>query len=204
MSSGTPMVRAADIRHDWFVVDAADQVLGRLASASRGPVGQAPRELRPVPGHRRLRGRHQRREGPADGAQARREDLPPAHRLPRRAEVGPRAGHAGQVPGAADRSRRARHAPASPSMGRKQLKKLKVYRGRDASARGAEAPAADAVRRTAATAKHGGILAVEISAQSHGTAEDVDGARPARSREPARSRSTSAPSTTTSPTTSSR
>jgi len=32
MSSGTPMVRAADIRHDWFVVDASDQVLGRLAS----------------------------------------------------------------------------------------------------------------------------------------------------------------------------
>jgi len=33
MSSGTPMVRAAAVRHDWFVVDAADQVLGRLASA---------------------------------------------------------------------------------------------------------------------------------------------------------------------------
>ena len=32
MSSGTPMVRASDIRHEWFVVDAADQVLGRLAS----------------------------------------------------------------------------------------------------------------------------------------------------------------------------
>jgi large subunit ribosomal protein L13 len=32
MSSGTPMVRASDIRHDWFVVDAANQVLGRLAS----------------------------------------------------------------------------------------------------------------------------------------------------------------------------
>jgi len=32
MSSGSPMVRASDIRHDWFVVDAADQVLGRLAS----------------------------------------------------------------------------------------------------------------------------------------------------------------------------
>jgi len=26
------MARAADIRHDWFVVDASDQVLGRLAS----------------------------------------------------------------------------------------------------------------------------------------------------------------------------
>ena len=26
------MVRASDIRHDWFVVDASDQVLGRLAS----------------------------------------------------------------------------------------------------------------------------------------------------------------------------
>jgi len=27
------MVRAADIRHDWYVVDASDQVLGRLATA---------------------------------------------------------------------------------------------------------------------------------------------------------------------------
>lgn len=32
MRSGTPMVRAAEVRRDWFVVDAADQVLGRLAS----------------------------------------------------------------------------------------------------------------------------------------------------------------------------
>src|SRR5712692_1156091 len=32
MSSGTSTVRAAEIRHDWFVVDAAGQILGRLAS----------------------------------------------------------------------------------------------------------------------------------------------------------------------------
>jgi large subunit ribosomal protein L13 len=32
MSSGTPMVRASEVRHEWFVVDAAGQVLGRLAS----------------------------------------------------------------------------------------------------------------------------------------------------------------------------
>ncbi len=32
MGSGTSTVSAADVRHDWFVVDAADQVLGRLAS----------------------------------------------------------------------------------------------------------------------------------------------------------------------------
>ncbi len=32
MSSGTPMVRAGEIRHDWFVVDASGQALGRLAS----------------------------------------------------------------------------------------------------------------------------------------------------------------------------
>jgi len=32
MSSGTSTVRAGEIRHDWFVVDAAGQVLGRLAS----------------------------------------------------------------------------------------------------------------------------------------------------------------------------
>ena len=32
-SSSTPMVRASEIRHEWFVVDGAGQVLGRLASA---------------------------------------------------------------------------------------------------------------------------------------------------------------------------
>lgn len=32
MSSRTPIVRAGEIRHDWFVVDAAGKVLGRLAS----------------------------------------------------------------------------------------------------------------------------------------------------------------------------
>jgi large subunit ribosomal protein L13 len=32
MSSGTPMVSEKDIRHAWFVVDATDQVLGRLAT----------------------------------------------------------------------------------------------------------------------------------------------------------------------------
>lgn len=32
MSSGSPILRAAEIRHDWYVVDAADQVLGRLAT----------------------------------------------------------------------------------------------------------------------------------------------------------------------------
>lgn len=32
MASGTGRVSAAEVRHDWFVVDAADQVLGRLAT----------------------------------------------------------------------------------------------------------------------------------------------------------------------------
>jgi large subunit ribosomal protein L13 len=32
MSSGTPMVSEKDIRHAWYVVDATDQVLGRLAT----------------------------------------------------------------------------------------------------------------------------------------------------------------------------
>ena len=32
MASGTGRVSAADVRHDWFVVDAAGQVLGRLAT----------------------------------------------------------------------------------------------------------------------------------------------------------------------------
>ena len=32
MSSGTPMVSEKDVRHVWFVVDATDQVLGRLAT----------------------------------------------------------------------------------------------------------------------------------------------------------------------------
>lgn len=32
MRSGTPMVSEKDVRHAWFVVDATDQVLGRLAT----------------------------------------------------------------------------------------------------------------------------------------------------------------------------
>ena len=32
MSSGTPMVSEKDIRHAWYVVDATDHVLGRLAT----------------------------------------------------------------------------------------------------------------------------------------------------------------------------
>jgi len=32
MASGTARVSAADVRREWFVVDAADQVLGRLAT----------------------------------------------------------------------------------------------------------------------------------------------------------------------------
>ena len=32
MASGTSTVKAADVRHDWFVVDASGQVLGRLAT----------------------------------------------------------------------------------------------------------------------------------------------------------------------------
>jgi len=32
MASGTGRVSIDDVRHDWFVVDAADQVLGRLAT----------------------------------------------------------------------------------------------------------------------------------------------------------------------------
>ncbi len=32
MASGTSTVKIADVRHDWFVVDASGQVLGRLAS----------------------------------------------------------------------------------------------------------------------------------------------------------------------------
>ena len=32
MSSGTPMMRAGEVRHEWFVVDATDRILGRLAS----------------------------------------------------------------------------------------------------------------------------------------------------------------------------
>ena len=32
MASGTGRVSVSDVRHDWYVVDAADQVLGRLAT----------------------------------------------------------------------------------------------------------------------------------------------------------------------------
>ena len=47
MASGTGRVSIADVRHDWFVVDAAGQVLGRLATpVARVLSGKHRRELR--------------------------------------------------------------------------------------------------------------------------------------------------------------
>src|ERR1700687_74950 len=47
MASGTGAASAADIRHDWFVVDASGLVLGRVATRiARGLSGPRPREVR--------------------------------------------------------------------------------------------------------------------------------------------------------------
>ena len=50
MSSGTPMVSEKDVRHAWFVVDATDQVLGRLATrVAKGLSGKHRQNWVPYP-----------------------------------------------------------------------------------------------------------------------------------------------------------
>ncbi len=130
MASGTARVSAADVRHDWFVVDASGLVLGRLATRVA----------------RILSGKHRANYVPyldmgdfvvvtnaekikLTGTQARREDVPPPHRVPGRIEVGAaRASSRRSIPSGSSRTPSA-ECCRSRSMGRKQMKKLKVYRG---------------------------------------------------------------------------
>ena len=69
----TYIPKADEIDRKWFVIDAKDQVLGKLAAtAAASPDRQAQADLHALPGHRRPRDRDQRRPGPPDRAQGRR------------------------------------------------------------------------------------------------------------------------------------
>jgi large subunit ribosomal protein L13 len=84
----TYSAKTGEVSHDWYVVDAAGQTLGRLASEIA----------------HRLRGKHKPEYTPhvdtgdyivvinaekvnVTGSQAHGQDVPPPHRLPRRSEV---------------------------------------------------------------------------------------------------------------------
>ena len=150
MSSGTSTALRGDIRQEWWVVDATNQVLGRLATRVA----------------RVLSGKHRAHYVPyldtgdfvvvtnaekvlLTGRKLDDEDLPPAHRLSRRLEVGPREGSAGEVPRAADRGGGARHAPQVEARPQAAEEAQGLSRG-VAPPRGAEAAAADAPVRRAA------------------------------------------------------
>lgn len=129
MSSGTPMVRAGDIRHEWFVVDATDRVLGRLAT-----------EIARV-----LSGKHRPGFVPyldtgdfvvvTNAERVRLTGRKMEEKMYHR-----HTGHPGGLKSVVAREVRARHPerlleaavrgmlPKS-RLGRKQLKKLKIYRG---------------------------------------------------------------------------
>ena len=77
-----------DVVRRWYVVDATDKVLGRLATRDRHRAArQAPAALHAARRHGRLRDRRERREDQAHRPQARAEDLHPAHRLDRAPEA---------------------------------------------------------------------------------------------------------------------
>ena len=66
----TYSVKAGEIERDWYVVDAADQVLGRLATRIATVLrGKAQADLQHAPRHRRLRRRGERGAGAADREQ---------------------------------------------------------------------------------------------------------------------------------------
>ena len=56
--------KEGEIARKWYVVDAADKTLGRLASqVARILMGKENPQVHAVPRHRRSRDRHQRRKG---------------------------------------------------------------------------------------------------------------------------------------------
>ena len=129
MASGTGRVSAADVRHDWFVVDASGLVLGRLASRIA----------------RILSGKHRANYVPyldmgdfvvvTNAEKVRLTGAKLDEKIYRR-----HTGFPGGLRSIAARERQGRHPerliedavrgmlPKS-KLGRKQLKKLKVYRG---------------------------------------------------------------------------
>ena len=66
-------------------------------------------------------------------------------------------------------------------LGRKQIKKLKVYRGREAPARGAAAPSLEDRRRSGREVSRRSFGSSRHPAQGRRASQDVDGARPPRS-----------------------
>jgi large subunit ribosomal protein L13 len=129
MASGTSTVKIADVRHDWFVVDASGQVLGRLATRVA----------------RILSGKHRANYVPyldmGDFVVVTNAEKVKLTGTKLEAKVYRRhTGFPGGLKSVAARDQQARHPermiedavrgmlPKS-KLGRKQLKKLKVYRG---------------------------------------------------------------------------
>jgi large subunit ribosomal protein L13 len=120
----------ADIDKKWVLIDAEGVVLGRLASiVAIAAAWQAQGHVHAAHGHGRQRHRHQRRQGADDGAQAHRQDLLLAHRLPGRHQEP----HGEQILEGAHPERVVEKAiqrmiPRT-RLGRQQMSNLRVYAG---------------------------------------------------------------------------
>ena len=145
MASGTPMVSVKDVRHDWYVVDASNQVLGRLATriamvlSGKHRPGYVPyldtgdfvivtnAEKVRLTGRKLDEKMYRRHTGFPGGLKEMRAREMQARHPERLIEEAVRGMLA-----------------EDPAWGASRLKKLKVYKGADASARGAAAPDAGA------------------------------------------------------------
>ena len=174
-------ISSAEVRRDWFVVDASGEVLGRLATrVARVLSGKHRASFVPYLDTGDFVVVTERGEGEADGRQERVEGLPPPHGVPRRTEDRRPAADAGEVSRADHRGSRARHA--SEDEARPQaVQEAQGLPRRQAPARGAAAPPPEGRAPFAA-----GSNAEEPwqqrrdSAQGRRASEDVDGARPPR------------------------
>ena len=73
-----------EVEREWVLIDAENQVLGRVAAKRSDSQGQAQAAVHAARRHRRLRGHHQRGQDPRDGHEGPVEELLPPQRFPRR------------------------------------------------------------------------------------------------------------------------
>ena len=123
-------ISSAEVRRDWFVVDASGEVLGRLATrVARVLSGKHRATFVPYLDTGDFVVVTERREGEADGRQERFEGLPPPHGLSRRTEDRRPSRQVQEKHPERIIEEAVRGMLPKTKLGRKQFKKLKVYRG---------------------------------------------------------------------------
>src|SRR5262249_51588272 len=107
--------KATDVPRKWWVIDAQDQVLGRVAVKAANLLRERKNGFHATPRHRRFCHCHQCGKSPAHRKEGRTEKLYEFFRLRRRTQIRKRPGAPRSSSRIANRTRRSRNDPAQSS-----------------------------------------------------------------------------------------